>query len=581
MKNTLPGRGRFAISFPRLDGWGWLMLSVVICMSVVIIVLPVMLLWLSFREGHPIDPVSNYSLMHYFKVFSDGFLYEVIGNTFVFSITTLVVALAFGLPAAWLVVRTDLPGKSLVYTLMTIGLLMPGFATAMGWLFLLHPRIGLVNQLIMDTFGLSDPIFNVTSVVGMGWVQGLSLAPVAFIMNAAVLRAIDPSLEESAYMSGAPFHNILRKVTLPLAWPGILAAGIYIFTIGFAAFDVPAIIGWSNRIYTFSTFLMVELTPSQELPHYGPVAALSSVVIVIAGILSLWYSRLQKQAHRYQVVTGKGYRPRILALGRYTWLGWLFLGFYFVISKLLPLLLIVWASLLQYFQLPSATAFASISLAQFQNVPWDLLLEAMRNTGLLMLLTPTITVLIAVCFSWVVLRSKIPGRLAFDFIAFLPHAVPNILFGVAALLFALFVAKGTLVGTLWILLFVFVIARVSYATRMTNSALIQIHKDLEEAATMCGVTTGTIIRRVIMPLLGPTMIYAWLWIALMTFRELTLAVILTTRDNLTMPVVVWSVLASHGFGGAAAVTLILMSMMVPLVALYWWIAHKRGLIGEA
>jgi iron(III) transport system permease protein len=566
---------------PRHDGWAWALLSVVVAVSALIVVLPVMLLWLSFREANPVDPVSAYSLLHYKEVFSDGFLVEVVLNTLWFSITTLAVALFFGLPAAWLVVRTDLPGKAVVYTFMTIGLLMPGFASAMGWLFLLHVRIGLVNQFLVDLFDLSDAPFDIASVVGMGWVQGLSLAPIAFIMNASVLRAIDPSLEESAAMSGATFIQIMRRITLPLAWPGILAAGIYIFTIGFAAFDVPAIIGWSNKIFTFSTFLMVQLTPTQDLPRYGEVAALSGIVIVIAGLLSWWYGRLQKQTHRYQVVTGKGYRPRIVKLGGMRWAAWLFLGAYFTFAKLLPLLIILWASLLPYFQLPSSAAFASISLGQFHNLPWELMLESMRNTGVLMLLTPTVTIVVAVCFSWIVLRSEIRGRNIFDFVAFLPHAVPNIIFGVAVLLFVLYVLKGALLGTTAILLFVFVIARLSYATRMTNGALMQIHKDLEEAATVSGVSTGLTIRHVILPLLTPTLIYAWLWIALLTFRELTLAVILTTRDNLTMPVLLWSVWSSNGFGAAAAITLLLMAMMIPLIVVYWWIVRKRGLLGES
>ena len=580
MSATAIARRSLDFALPRQDGWAWGMVSVVVIVSAVIVVLPVMLLWLSFRTAHPIEPVSDYSLVHYARVFSDGFLLEVLWNTIVFSVTTLVVAFVFGIPSAWLVVRTDLPAKPLLYTFMTIGLLMPGFAMAMGWLFLLHPRIGLVNQLLMDLFRLTDAPLNIASTVGMGWVQGLSLAPVAFIMTAAVLRAIDPALEESAHMSGVRFGRILRRVTLPLAWPGILAAGIYIFTIGFAAFDVPAIIGWSNKIYTFSTFLIVQLTPTQELPQYGPVAALSTLVVIMAGLLSWWYGRLQKQAHRFQVVTGKGYRPRIVQLGRRnTVLGWLFLGTYFALSKLLPLAVIVWASLLPYFQLPSAAAVASMSLAQFQGIPWDIVLEASKNTGILMVLTPTVTLAIAVCFSWVVLRSKVPGRLGFDFVAFLPHAVPNILFGVSVLLFALYVMKGALFGTLWILLGVFVVARISYATRMTNGGLIQIHKDLEEAATMSGVSTGATVRRVLLPLLAPTLMYAWLWMALLTFRELTLAVILTTRDNMTLPVVIWSMWTSHGFGTAAAITLLLMAMMVPLIALYWWAVRKRGLLG--
>ncbi len=555
------------------------MLAVVGALSLFIIVLPGIIFWLSVREGRPIDPDAVYSFKHYIEVFSDPFTYDVLFNTLWFSIVSLFVALVFGLPIAWLAERTDLPGKSLLYTLMTLGLLMPGFAAAMGWLFLLHPRIGLVNIWIMDLFGLSAAPFNIATVTGMGWVQGLNLAPIAFIMTAAVFRAMDPALEESAEMSGARYWNIARKVTLPLAWPGVLAAGIYIFTIGFAAFDVPAIIGWSNRIFTFSTYMVLQLNPDDELPHYGTAAALSTLVIVLAGALSWWYTRLQNRSHRYQVVTGKGYRPRILKLKKYVYAAWGFLAAYFTLSKLLPLILLGWGSLLPYFQVPSLEAFQSVSLDHFRDLPLDLTLEGIKNTSILMVLTPTLTLVLSVAFSWVVLRSKIPGRSFFDFVAFLPHAIPNIVFGVGILLFTLYIVRNAipLYGTLWILLFVFVVARISYGTRMTNSTLIQIHQDLEESATMSGASTGTVVRRVIVPLLTPTLIYAWLWISLLTFRELTLAVILTTRDNITLPVVVWGLWNASGFGQAAAVTLILIALMVPIILLYWWVTRRTGL----
>lgn len=562
----------------RIEPATVLMVAVVLGLSALILCMPLIVLGLSFREGRPIDPDAAYSFAHYVKVFSDPYTYRVLLNTIGFSFIALLVSFAFGLPAAWLAERSDLPCKPLLYTLMTVGLLMPGFATAMGWLFLMHPRIGLANALLAKLTGGAIGPFNIATIGGMGWVEGLSLAPVAFIMTAAVFRAMDPSLEESAEMSGAKATTIARRVTLPLAWPGILAAGIYIFTIGFAAFDVPAIIGWSNRIFTFSTYMVTELAPDDDLPHYGVAAALATFVIVLAGALSWWYGRLQGQAHRYQVVTGKGYRPRLVMLkGRKT-IAWTFLATYFFLSKLLPFLLLVWASLLPFFQLPSAEAFAGISLAHYNAVPWELAFKGFRNTAALVILTPTITLFCAVAFSWVVLRSRIPGRGVFDFIAFLPHAIPNIIFGVAILLLALFVLRDVvpIFGTIWILLLVFVIARLSYATRMTNSTMIQIHKDIEESATMSGASTGTVLRRVVAPLLAPTLIYAWLWIALITFRELTLAVILTTGDNITLPVVVWSLWYSSGLGAAAALTLILMLMMLPVVGLYWWVARKRA-----
>jgi len=564
--------------FRRHDPSALAMFAIVFALSLLIIAFPIIIFWLSFRIGLPIDPDATYGFTHYASVFADPFAYRVLFNTLGFSLTTLVVSLAFGLPCAWLVERTDLPGKSVLYTLMTVGLLLPGFATAMGWLFLTHPRIGLLNTLLQGIFGFEGAVFNITTIVGMGWVEGLSLAPVAFIMTAAVFRAMDPSLEESAEMSGASFRTIIRRVTLPLAWPGILAAGIYIFTIGFAAFDVPAIIGWSNRIFTFSTYMLTQLAPDDGLPQYGPATALSTFVIALAGCLSWWYGRLQTRAHRYQVVTGKGYRPRLIELGKYKLAAWLFIIGYFMLSKLVPLLIVIWASLLPYFQPPSAEALSLLTFRHYNNLPWDLVLEGLKNTSILVFLTPTVTLICAVAFSWVVLRSKLPGRSAFDFVAFLPHAIPNIVFGIGVLLFTLYVVRDVLpiFGTIWILLIVFVVGRLSYATRMTNSTMIQIHKDLEESAQMSGASTGTVIRRIIAPLLGPTLTYAWLWIALITFRELTLAVILTTRDNMTLPVVVWSLWVSSGFGQAAALTLIILVLMVPIVCLYWWVARKRG-----
>ena len=575
---TLETRAFAASPRQRLDSFERLMLLLVIGVSLAILILPVIILWLSFRDAAPIEPQSTYSFLHYVEAFGDPSIVRALSNTIVFTLVSLAVALFFGVPAAWLVTRTDLPGKTLLETLMTIGLLMPGFAGAMGWLFLLHPRIGIINQLLKSLFGLTEAPFDISLPAGMGWVMGLGLGPLAFIMTAAVLRSIDPALEEAAVTAGAPLRSTMRKITLPLAWPGILAAAIYIFTIGFAAFDVPAIIGWANKTFTFSTYMVLQLNLAEGSPHYGAVAALSTVVMGTAALLIWWYSRLQRQAYRYQVVTGKGYRPRIIPLGRHVLTAWAFLGFYFVLDKLLPLLVIAWAALLPYFRYPSAAAFKSLSLVQFGKIDWDLTLEAIRNTASLMVLTATVTLGIAVAFSWIVVRSRLPGRSLIDFVAFLPHAVPNIVFGFAVLLFTLFVLKNAIpvYGTIWILLFVFVIARLSYATRMTNASLIQIHKDLDEAARVSGASSAATLLRVILPLLAPTLGYAWLWIALLVYRELTLAILLTTRENLTLPVLVWNLWANGGLGPAAALTLVLMALMIPIVALYWWVMRRRG-----
>jgi iron(III) transport system permease protein len=399
-------------------------------------------------------------------------------------------------------------------------------------------------------------------------------------MTAAVFRSMDPTLEEAAEMHGAGPWRVIRRITVRLAWPGILAASIYIFMTAFAAFDVPAIIGWGNRIFTFTTYLYLLLNPQDVLPKYGLAAALSTVAMVIAAVMSFWYGRMQARSRRFAVVTGRAYRPKIIRLGRHVYAAWLFIGSYLVLSKLLPILLLIWSSLLPFFQLPSGRAFTFVSLNHYASLPWEIVFKALGNTLVLAVLVPTVTLAIALAFSWVVLRSRIRGRGAFDFIAFLPHAVPSIVFGVGALLLALFVLQRALpiYGTIFILLVVFVIARISYATRMTNSGLIQIHAELEESAQMSGATAWQGFRRIVVPLLVPTLLYAWLWIALLVFRELTLAVILSTADNVTFPVVVWSLWLGGGLGQASALAIVMLLMMAPPIALYWLIARRQGLV---
>jgi iron(III) transport system permease protein len=582
-----------AIGRQRMTGlarWGardrdWMpvgMLAIVVATTFVILALLATVLWLSFIDSAPGNPRSIYTVGNFSEVFSDARTYGVLLNTLGFAAVSLLVALAFGLPIAWLVERTDLRAKSLPFTFMAVGLLIPGFAAAMGWLFMLHPRIGVLNRLLMQTFDLAAAPLNVISIVGMGFVQGLNLAPLAFIMTAAVFRAMDPSLEEAALIHGGSTWTVLRRVTLPLAWPGVLAASIYIFMIGFTAFDVPAIIGWGDRLFTFSTYLYLLLNPQDVLPRYGLAAALGTVAMAIAALASWLYTRMQVQSQRFAVVTGRAYRPRLIRLGRRQPLAWLFLGAYFTLSMVLPVALLLWASLLPYFQLPSRAALLTASFAHYLNLPWGLALEALKNTLLLAVLVPSLTLAVSLAFSWIVLRSRIPGRAGFDFVAFLPHAVPSIVFAVGALLITLYGVQGaiSLYGTIWLLLAVFSIARLSYGTRMTNSGLIQLHQELEESALLSGASRFCAFRRIVIPLLAPTLLYAWLWIALLVFRELTLAVILTTSGNITLPMVVWALWLGGGLGQSSALATVMLVLMTPAVALYWILARGRGLLAS-
>jgi iron(III) transport system permease protein len=304
------------------------------------------------------------------------------------------------------------------------------------------------------------------------------------------------------------------------------------------------------------------------------------VVMAMALGLSVWYASVQRQSYRYEVVTGKAYRPHIVALGSYQIVALGVIALYFILAFVLPCLTLIWASLLPFFQLPSPRAFAALSWRNFDALPWGLVFTGGRNTLILVLLVPTITLGCSIAFSWVVLRSRFPGRAWFDVFAFLPHAIPSVIFGMGALLAALYVIDRFLpiYGTIWILLLVFVVARLSYGTRVTNGGMIQIHRELGEAAVVSGANTGGTIAHVMIPLLAPSLLYGWLWIALLTLRELTLAAFLTTKDNLTLPIVIWSLWQGGQTGPAAALTEVMLALMAPIVALYWFIGRRRAVM---
>jgi iron(III) transport system permease protein len=544
----------------------------------VILVLVAALIWISFQTGLVGTANTTYTLTNYAEIFGDPFVLKVFWNTVNFTLSTTFTALAIGLPIAWLTERTRLPGKGLVYTIMTLGLLIPGIYTAMGWTFIAHVRIGFLNRWLMEEFSLAQGPINIATPIGMGFVQGLNLTALAFILTAQMFRAMNPSLEEAAKIHGMSFIGTLRRVTLPLAFPAILAAMIYMLTIGIATFDVPAIIGLGNRIYMLSTYVYLKANPPDSgLPQHGITAALGTVMIFLALALTWWYSQVLRQGHRYEVVTGKGYRPALIDLGRWSVLAWIFIGLYFLATKLIPLLLIAYAAFTPYLAPPSYEMLSKMSFAGFYNLNWDLFWRGLYNTVLLVITVPLITLLLSFSISWLIVRSRSRLRYLLEFGAFLPHALPEVIMAIGALLLALFVLPKMipLYGSVWLIAIVYVVSRIAFATRALNSSLLQIHRELEEAAYTAGLSPVRTSWRILVPLLRPTLMSIWIWTAILVYRELTVAVFLISQESITLPAVIWSYWFSGAINQAAAVTLLMTLVLTPLILIFWWFGRRQ------
>lgn len=576
MQATLPVPRAWAGRLPVLSPLLLLALIPILVTTLFVAVL----VWVSLQRGVIGTASATYTLENYTTLFGDPFVYRVLLNTAIFTVAATFFSLLLGLPIAWLAERTTLPGKAVLYAIMTLGLLIPGIYTAMGWTFIAHPRIGLLNQWLMGAFGLSEAPIDIATPVGMGFIQGLSLASLGFVLTVQMFRAMNPALEEASRVHGMGFFITMRRITLPLAMPGILAAIIYIATIGIATFDIPAIIGLGNRVYMLSTYIYIKANPSGAgTPEHGITAAAGVFMILIAVALTLWYGQVLRHGHKYQVVTGKGYRPTPIKLGPWAIAAWGYIGLYALLSKLLPLLLLAYVAFTPYLAAPSMEMLSKLSTVHFQTIDWNLVWRGLRNTLTLVIVVPVLVLLFGFCISWLVVRSRSRARYALEFVAFLPHALPEVILAIGALLLALFVLRGyvPLYGTVWLIAIVYVVARLAFATRALNSSLLQIHKELEEAAFAAGMSTFRTAWRILMPLLRPTMLAVWIWTALLVYRELTVAVFLAGQESITLPAVVWSYWFSGNRNVAAAVTLIMTAALVPLIIIFWWFGRRSQL----
>jgi iron(III) transport system permease protein len=546
-------------------------LSVALC-GIALIVLPLLAtFWIGFTVGIP--GLGHYSLQNYTKVFFDSFGHRAILNTFIFASGSTAMALVIAGPLAWLVARTDFPFRQGVVLLLAMILIIPGFLQAMGWAFMLSPNIGVLNRLLMQLFNLEAAPLNIYSLQGMIFAEGLSLASPAFFMMLPVFLGMDSSLEEAAYLSGADKFRTFLRINLPLAVPAFAAAGIYVFVLAFAVFEVPVVLGLPDRIFVFSTMLYIFVYFQETgLPEYGLAAAYGSVVMLASLLLAVFYARLIKDSRKYATITGKGRRAKMLRLNIWRPAAVGLVSVYFVLALGLPLLMLVYYSLIPFFQMPSLALFSNLTLENYVNVYTRQGTLPFVNTGILILVVPITVLLFSTAISWLVVRSRLKSRFIIDEIAFLPIAVPRIVLAVSMLYLALMSRNFLpIYGTIALIALIHIVAFMSFATRTLNGAILQIHKDLEDAGRISGASGLRVLRKVTVPLLKPALFASWFWVMLLSFREVTMAVMLSTADSLVLPVQIWNLWnrALYHEAAAAAVLLALVALLLMLCVRRW------------
>jgi iron(III) transport system permease protein len=401
----------------------------------------------------------------------------------------------------------------------------------------------------------------------MIFLQGISAAPVLFLMLGGPFMSIDPSLEEAAEASGMSKFQVFRKISLPLLKPAIIGGSLFVLMMSLSTFEVPALLGMGH-IHVFATIMYDALQPAIGLPQYG-VAGVYAIIMLIPTLAVLYYyQKMMKLSHQYATVTGKGYKPKLTDLGSWKWVGWVFVIGYFLIDLIFPFLAVVWTSLLPIIQMPSVEALGKINLNAYVKAFEALSSQgAIGNTIILVLTVGVVGMLIGLIISWITVRTKMPGRYGLDTIAMVPHVIPGIAIAFAVAFLTLMFAKYIpLYGTLAAIIIANIVRTTPFSTRTINAALIQIHPELEEAVQTSGGSKIVALRKVIMPLVTPSMMYCFIWAVLNSYKEVVLALFLISPRNMLISTVIWTQwYASANMNVAMALSVIMIVVMAIFV----------------
>ena len=528
--------------------------------------------------------LSTLGLQNHIKVWTDPGTYRVFSNTLWFVSISTTIGLTLAAILAWLVERTDMPGKIWIYAAIPMTLAMPGMLQAMAWVLLLSPKIGFLNRTLMDLFGLTQAPFNIYTLGGMIFVEGLRLVPTAFLMLVPLIRRMDPALEEAAAMSGASPSSTLRKVTARLMLPGLLSVAIYQLVTALEVFEVPGILGLPSGIHVFSTKVYAALHSTSFLPNYGEANTLALLYLAVAVIAIAAYSKVISRAERYTIVTGKAYRPHRQKLGAWRYVAFSFVLVYLLLAVVLPCLVLAYISFMPFLQAPSLSALGTMTLANYKSVfANERLGTVLWNTLIMVAVTSTATVAVSLCVSLVVVRSKFWGRKLLDQLAFLPHAIPGIVMGLAMLWAFIQIDKTglALFGSIWSVCIVFTVGFMSYGTRVMNAAILQIHTDLEEAAKMSGAPQWRVMWRIFYPLLMPAFAGVWIWTMLHAVRLAGQPLILSEGEsNEVLAVTIWNLWGEGYATVVGAVGTLMMAALLGLILILRMLGFGRS-VGAA
>jgi iron(III) transport system permease protein len=537
----------------------------------------VMLLLGSFSEG--LGAFGSFTLEKYVKSYTDPALLEIIVNTIVFVIGSSVVATVLALFMAYLNTRTNIPFKGLFQMISIIPMMIPHILFAISWALLLNPSNGLINLLLKQILNLRDSPFNIYSLAGMILVEGLLDLPVSYLIIAPAMSSFDVSLEESSKVCGSSNFRTLFKITLPVLRPAILASITLVAIRSLESFAVPSALGMPGRIYLLSTHIY-RIIATGFAADYGMAAAVGMSALAASVTLIVLYRHLTSESEKYVTISSRGYRPALIELHRAKIPLFVIVALLSFVLIVLPVLVLLYTSLVPYSMVPSLKAFGMMSWKHWLAVLKDpVSLLSLKNSLLLGVVGATLGVVLTLFVSYTIVKVRTHASGILESLSFLSFSFPGIVIGVG---FMWLFVRTPLYATIGSLLIGYIATYLPYGIRPLSSAFIQIHRHLEESSRVCGGGMFYTLRRIIVPLLIPGIVSAWILMATMFVRELSVSVVLSRPGSEVLAVQILR-FAEDGLWGKLSALGILMifasttlAVFASVVGAKWTKVQKEG-----
>ncbi len=527
------------------------------------IITPVIVVLLRSVTTGKLGAAIGFSAENYLRVFADQQIWSLLNNSILYAAGSAALGTGIGAMLAWIVARTNTPGKRLVELMPLYPILMPPIMKNIAWILLLAPKSGILNNMIEQLTGTNPLWFNAFSLAGMIWVFGLACVPLGYLFLLPVFLSFDPSLEESAYIAGSkPVHTMLH-ITFPLAVPAFLSAFVLNFLRGLRGFETPVLQGTPGGINVF----VARVYDSMALEFNTGLATSYSMVLVALSVITLmFYIRATRFSERYATITGKGYRVKVIDIGPWKYITFLAVLFYFLVGIAIPFIVLIVVSMIPYFDYATFMQFPSNAVLTnyFTVMKHPSFVNGLYNSLTLSVIIAVVTVLSGIIMAFTIYRTRAHGTKIFEFIGTLPLAFPPLVLSVGLVIIFL----GTpLYNSLWALGLGLFVAYFPYAFRNASGAIVNIHKELDEAAWVHGARWRHVFFKITLPILKPSVGGALFYIFIESIRNVDVAILLTSPGKEYGPVTLFEYFRVGQWAEAAAGGVIYLIILIIAVSI--------------